>query len=303
MLGSLLALTIGLTSTFTTERLYTAAISNLNCLDYCVVGLCFWLRCSPYCSIETTLRASHRIPDLVVSTYNNVGENPWVEANVLSSAIGGSVSRAFGLSGGHSDTDSAPTASRGSETHSLQFSEVDVFGGIGSTYLQWADAALPVCDSPTSFLRPYYLSTVDWYPWRSGLTEQRYLSTFVPGLREIGTWGSVHPRMGFLIQAEEPKACAIFAQRAADIATRSRQPHIYSSTGGPATRERTDQWQSIQPRFGATCGPFGIDPNVSANKGSERGIFAWQLWRRYSCCKDNPGAIFLFHISSERLCR
>ena len=303
MLANLLAIALSLPGNFTTARLYEAAVTNLDCLDYCVVGLCFWLRCAPYCSVETTLRASHRSPDLVVSTYNNSGENPWIEANILSEAIGGSVASVFGLSGGHSDTDQAHSNQRGAETHSLQFSEADVFGGIGSTFIQWADGALPICEADTDFLRPYFISPVDWYPWREGITELRYPATFVPGLREVGTWGPVHPRIGFLIQADEPNACAVIAQRAADITTRRRQPHIYSYAGGPQTNERTDQWQMVHPDVGRTCGPFGRDPNASQGYGGERGRFAWQLWRRYSCCQDNPGAIFLFHISSEQACQ
>ena len=54
----------------------------------------------------------------------------------------------------------------------------------------------------------------------------------IPGLREVGgfplwTWGSVHPRTGWIVQASEPKAAAVLAQRAADIATRINQPHVY----------------------------------------------------------------------------
>lgn len=305
MLASVLALVLAIQpGGFTTERLYQAALSSPDCLDYCLVGVCFWLRCSPLCSVETTLRASHQVPDLVVASYNQVGQNPWREANLISTAIGGGIARAIGLSGGHADTDAVPlNPFRESETHSLQFSEIDVFGGIGSDFIKFADKLLPICDSPTEFLRPYYLSPLDWFAWRSGLTEQQYTATYIPGWREIGNWGPVHPRMGSLIQAEEPKACAVFAQRAADIVTRRRQPHVYTPSGGPSTDERSDQWQAIFPWIGSRCGPFGRDPDYSQGKGGARGIFVWQLWRRYSCCKDNPGAIFLFHVSSPRLCR
>ncbi|MEZ5573749.1 MAG: TraU family protein [Halioglobus sp.] len=44
------------------------------------VGICFWLRCSPSgCSVRTSLKVGHYQPDAVVSSYNELGGNPWVE--------------------------------------------------------------------------------------------------------------------------------------------------------------------------------------------------------------------------------
>lgn len=49
-----------------------------HCLDYRIVGLCFWLRCSPMgCHIETTLKVVHYLPDGVVSSYTKPDNNPW----------------------------------------------------------------------------------------------------------------------------------------------------------------------------------------------------------------------------------
>ena len=50
------------------------------CMRWMPVGLCFWLRCSwTGCSVETSLKVGHYNPDLVVSAYNELGGNPWLE--------------------------------------------------------------------------------------------------------------------------------------------------------------------------------------------------------------------------------
>ncbi len=69
------------------------------------------------------------------------------------------------------------------------------------------------------------------------MPEILYPASLIPGLREIGswplqTWGGVYPRTGWTTQAEEPKAATIDAQRAGDIVTRSRQPHVYVAISG-----------------------------------------------------------------------
>ncbi|MGH8651762.1 MAG: TIGR03756 family integrating conjugative element protein, partial [Gammaproteobacteria bacterium] len=53
---------------------------SLACLDYRIVGVCFFLVCELFeCHIETTARISHFLPDVVVSSYQRTGENPWSE--------------------------------------------------------------------------------------------------------------------------------------------------------------------------------------------------------------------------------
>ncbi len=44
------------------------------------MGVCFWLHCTwTGCSVRTSIKVGHYIPDLVVSSYNELGGNPWVE--------------------------------------------------------------------------------------------------------------------------------------------------------------------------------------------------------------------------------
>ena len=122
-----------------------------------------------------------------------------------------------------------------------RFSEADVIGHpLLSLSGLWTGTGL-LCQSESRPLFPYFLSALDVIGWRFGLPEtvlpQYFLPSTVPGLREIGrwpfnTWGAVYPRTGFLIQAESPKAAAVAAQRAGDIVTRRRQPHVYHPVSG-----------------------------------------------------------------------
>src|SRR5690606_5051208 len=58
---------------------------SLDCIAYRVRGICFWLRCTfTGCSLETSVRVEHYVPDAVVSSYSNTGENPWVEVRAMS---------------------------------------------------------------------------------------------------------------------------------------------------------------------------------------------------------------------------
>lgn len=65
------------TSTFAldTATIVSSALSP-DCLEYRVVGICYWLYCTPFgCSVRTSVKVRHYVPDAVVSSYSNTGEN------------------------------------------------------------------------------------------------------------------------------------------------------------------------------------------------------------------------------------
>src|SRR5687767_6799444 len=63
------------------------------CLDYRVVGICSWLQCTPFgCDVRTSVKVRHFVPDAVVSSYANTGDNPWAEIAFLSPANASAVS-------------------------------------------------------------------------------------------------------------------------------------------------------------------------------------------------------------------
>ncbi len=60
------------------------ATTAVDCLDWKVRGICLKLKCGLFgCRIRTVPWVEHRIPDLVVSAYNEPGRIPWTKARAL----------------------------------------------------------------------------------------------------------------------------------------------------------------------------------------------------------------------------
>lgn len=54
-----------------------------SCLKYQVEGVCFFLHCSlKGCRIRTSIKISHYVPDVVVSTYNAPTLHPWLDVGM-----------------------------------------------------------------------------------------------------------------------------------------------------------------------------------------------------------------------------
>jgi integrating conjugative element protein (TIGR03756 family) len=177
-----------------------------------------------------------------------------------------------------------------------------------------------VCGSQTNAFVPYFQSGIDALSWRQEIPEIFYPASWIPGLREIGTWplqswGSVHPRTGWTTQAEEPKAAAVNAQRAGDIVTRLGQPHVYRPLLGPFSLNqriwppgalvekdaRTGTWQMLTPRPETNCNVFGTNDlfglsGWGGGRVDPGGDYVWNLWRPYQCC-GRRGQWFLFDIN------
>jgi len=207
--------------------LNTAAIvgfvASPDCLEYRVVGICYWLYCSlTGCTVRTSVKVRHYVPDAVVSSYSNTGENPWVEVRAMSMP---NPSAAAGGDG---------TTNHDHENNLAKFKNADVIGHPGgAAFNQFSAGFGYFCQGAGTAFMPYLLSTLDTIAWRYNLPEMVYPEALIPGMREIGSrlsmnlWGSVYPRGGFLHQADDHKAAAVVAQRAGDIVTRRGQLHVY----------------------------------------------------------------------------
>ncbi|NNA97397.1 TIGR03756 family integrating conjugative element protein [Pseudomonas gessardii] len=278
----------------------TASIASPDCLNYRVVGVCYWLFCTNFgCSVRTSPKVRHYVPDAVVSSYTNTGENPWQEVRILSPIN----STAQGGGDG--------TAGISQENDLSRFKNADVIGHPGGwAFSQFARQFGYACPGAATALAPYLLSTLDTLAWRYNIPELVFPEALIPGLREVGSraafnlWGTVYPRGGFLHQTDDYKAAAVVAQRAGDIVTRWGQAHVYfplliSPRDGywPAgelmeSDSRTGKWQELTPIQSPTCAVF---PNPDAHVQSQRGDYAWALWRPYSCCQRR-GQTFLGSI-------
>ena len=295
-----LLLSIGTTAfALDTARIMSSVLS-VDCLEYRVVGLCFWLRCSIYeCDVETSVQVRHYVPDAVVSSYSNTGENPWAEVSSMSPP------NETAVSGGDGTTDQV------NEHDLAKFKNADVIGHrAGAVFNQLVGQFGYICPGTGTPFVPYLLSTLDSVAWRYNLPEMFYPESLIPGLREVGSrqslnlWGNVYPRGGFLHQVDDHKAAAVVAQRAGDIVTRRGQIHVYQPLLSeqrdgywPAGaliegNESTGKWQELVPRMSPSCAVFpNLNPRVQATDGG----YAWALWRPYSCCQ-RQGQVFLGHV-------
>lgn len=216
--------------------------ASADCLDWCITGLCFWLKCGlTGCHVTTTPRIEHNLPDLVVTSYPHAGESPWLEARASYGPAAKAAVRALqGADGaGRAANNLHRNEGRG-QPATLKFKETQV---IGSPAAAAVSGAPFMCQSQTTPGMAYYLSELDALAWRAPEAELWRPETLIPGRREISqappqTWGSVFPRSGYVMSAEDPKAAAVTAQRAIDIVSQPGQaPHVYRPLGWRGARE------------------------------------------------------------------
>lgn len=254
------------------------------CIQWRISGLCYWLFCSWHgCTVKTSVKVTHFLPQAVISTYHAPGGNPWSEMATLSPLSGGLENAVTGAlssltaGGGNHNIQVAGQRS----TH-LRFKYADAIGH-PATMMMGDSIPGYACKSAATPMMPYFLSTLDTLAWRSGMPESLYPEALIPGLRDLGRqlagnmWGNIYPRSGFVTQVDEDKASAVVAQRVADIITRAGQPHVYQ----PLTGQRSDgywppasvtentgmknhQWQRLSPQLSPSCVVFP-DGNHSAS--------------------------------------
>lgn len=294
---------------FTSAEVAQATLS-LNCVDWRIKGICLRMKCGIFgCRVISVPWIQHRLPDLVVSSYNQPGEIPWIEARAVAgkplASVAGALSQTLAgatLGGGHGTSAKARTdPEKQPALDNLRFKEVSVIGNpVALTFREWSVKTFPVfCPSEVQPMRPYFQSELDLVSWRTGLAEQLYPDSWNPWARPIGpagrSWASVHPRQGHVHQHHDVLAGAVAAQRAVDIATRDKQPHIYQQVPGiQSSDEKTDRWQMIHPRSELKCETFGQDPNYwegrENNAGASEGGYGWVYWPLHDCC---PGGGWL----------
>ncbi|WP_165395072.1 TraU family protein [Thiomicrorhabdus indica] len=337
-------------ATFTSLDAIETSI-NPQCIDYCLIGVCVHLVCSlSGCSISTSARIRHNLPDLIVSVYDQVEEQPWQEfRQVQSQLVGfvgnkgadldmgeylasdfifknasvvghpfmlfagdytssiGSISSSIYVDFVQDDpdtknedeswTDKQKSAAINAAVNSIQIS--------GLNKLMGDSKFMGFCPSKITPFFPYYDSTVDMLEWRFGIVDriQSIVKGYhLPGQREIGSrsglnlignsWGSVWPRIGTVMQQEDPKAAAVIAQRAVDIATNADDWRISVQAKGSRANEKRDLWQMISPKKDRTCKAFGskstgIDTWSTGRNPDGKNQYGWNYWRGYECCTDN----------------
>lgn len=277
-----------------------AAGTNFDCMQWRISGTCFWLDCSPLCSVKTSIHVEHFSPALVVSTMGETGDNPWTEISWVHGTVEEAAHKAQFAIQGVNMSRPLPGGKfvnrQGAhdKREGMHFKAANVIGGPGNIANIAATFGFPLFCPMTDVtpLYPYFLSGVDAVAWTTGTFEALYAATWIPGMREIGsrsltnplgnTWGSVFPRHGFVDQPDDVKAGAVIAQRAADIVYKSGQPHLYTRVGDapgawgddgfrvfePEELEEANPdnslWQMLVPKRESDCKPFGEDDRFAA---------------------------------------
>lgn len=292
-----------------------------DCLNWIVIGLCFWLHCHFGCYVQTSILVRHYNPALVVTTPNALGASPWVEAAVaygpLQVAAHQEAWAAFLPLPQLLQTGDSNDWAVDSLTHTRAGEAIGHPGNPLSMFGELTEVICPLVDVAPFY--PYFLAGLDTLAWYGGFTEAIYPQSWIPGLNEIGpwplqTWGSVYPRIGQITHPENPKTAAVIAQRVADIVTRPLQPHVYTQVGMVPGRPSgnmlvwppvepvvennplTHLWQMLRPVPGP-CEVFGAPdaemPSLvgwSSGKDAPTGDYAFNLWRPYECCARRQGA-------------
>ncbi|EDU1414790.1 TIGR03756 family integrating conjugative element protein [Salmonella enterica subsp. enterica] len=297
----------GTMASVNTANLLTSAAST-DCISWRVSGICYWLLCTPFgCTVKTSVKVTHFIPEAVVSAYLNPGDNPWTEMATVSDAASGAegslLESVTGVStGGGRQEMKAP----GERKQNLHFYYGDAYGHPATKVIGGMVPGYS-CDSAATPFMPYFNSSLDALVWRTGVPETLYPEALIPGQREIGEttsgnmWGNVYPRSGFVTQTDSYKSAAVVVQRVADVITRSGQLHVYNPLTGQKspgywppepvkenTGTKNHKWQRLSPQLSQTCAVF---PDTNGQIAQD-GNYAWALWQPYSCCKRR-GQTFL----------
>lgn len=291
-----------------TTKISSNALNCVDCIDWKISGVCFFLTCTPFgCSINTSVRVSHNIPDLVASAYTN--RSAWTETANWN-PIKNSASLSRFNQGGKGDTQ-------------LDFKQVDIIGNPALLAFDQVSTGGYFCPSNTQPLQPYYLSELD-PAWAKPDVERLYPQSWIgiPAIRSHqslgvfgGQWAQVYPRTGWGAHSTDVVNGAVAAHRAAHIVSRKNQPHIYVLADGgcgpgvkcwpPGQLETNENngrngylFQMVSPKEDNTARALGGDAASWINgRNSFEERYVWNIWRRYSCCQQRGS--FLYAITYD----
>lgn len=299
----------------------TAELSHrFDYTHYNIIGACIWEKWKgTHPHFYTTLEISEYKPDLVVTVYNQYGEDPWIEANLTLDSASKTLSgplyeAAVGASGqyaGPLGEGNNATAMGHLSYANLRTKLVDVIGSPLNTLA----LAVPQLDSDTTPLLPYYQSEMDTLG-RAGLAEALRPETYDPFSHPIGEnaelnhWSFEFPRNMNVNVDNDFKADVVLALRASDIVTNQNTLHTVKSTANSCghncavsnvIEEMDDKhaiWQEVYP-LDRHIKP-GEDDSLSLNsEGSQEeeksgGDMVFVIWRQYKGCVQHSGNLIFY---------
>ncbi|THT98410.1 hypothetical protein E9531_14455 [Lampropedia puyangensis] len=158
-----------------------------------------------------------------------------------------------------------------------------------------------ICPSAASWLTLHFQSEIDGYFWRHIIPlELMYPYTWIPGQMEVGSWGSLYPRIGEQVQQDPYRTSGVMAERVRSIIVAEDQPHIYTEmvpkkAGYITFNGRQHQWQQLFPEAQKGCMGFGsTNASPPTKERSISNSYIWNLWQDRDCCLIK--GLFLFSI-------
>lgn len=279
---------------------------------YRIIGICEWLHYTPLPKTQTTLEVDEYKPDLIVTVYNQLGDDPWIEANTLIDSVANNVGSSlikqvtgFGLDEGNNSNQPV-----GMHYDDLRSKIVDVIG----TPLSTLPLPFPQLTSDAASFLPYYQSQLDTLG-RLGIAEHIRPETYEPvghyiGQRDTNHWSYEFPRDMNVSVDNDYKASVIVALRAADIVTNHNTLHTVKSTDDSCgdncavsnvieeTTDKNEIWQEVYPNDKHI--QLGEDDVLSINSlGSKEelnsdGNYVFVIWRHYQGCVQGKGNLIFY---------
>jgi integrating conjugative element protein (TIGR03756 family) len=270
-----------------------------DCLDWKLVGICFWLECHLFdCEVNESPKVSHYIPDFLVSAYTT-NHTPIAEYDGVNTGATANLTQS------HSDDRQYDGP--------LDFKNAEVLGNpTALIFNQLADDSDYFCHSVVDVpYFPYFLSGIDTF-WRSPSIEHFYPQAILgyPKIETnwpLGYWAQVYPLCGWGSHPYDAINAAVAAHRAAAIVT-GNGVHVYMPPGSSCGNRcwapgeikegklSTHKFQMVFPVVADTGMVMGGAATWAngKNKNLDEG-YAWSLWRPYTCC-HKKGQLFLFSI-------
>lgn len=303
------------------DLLKSGTVDALQCASFKVKGVCVWLKCTlVFCTTKSNAYVEHYTPDALVTVYSSIGGSP------------------EGISGGITKTmssllfNTSGAQQRSSKTGfktSNYYRVADVYGSPAATALTELLGKVSVaspCETSITSYKPYFVSSTNPLAWNSGLLDlissgKTSWTGGSIGERDVGDssteniWGTIHPRVGVVLNQDHFKASSVIAYRAMDVVFNGAYG-MYNQTLGGETKswynpskkineeDMTEgKWQMLYPKYETGChiladkstkSPSGKDLEGWAGRRSNDGSYAWHYWRRYECCKRPSGYSLLY---------
>ena len=259
---------------FNTAQLIYNSV-QVRCLDWKIIGLCFWLKCSPKCKIKTTLKISHYLPDLTVT--DSPGQCPWQEAGLLSLQSADNIAYQLvdKVAGGN------PGQGGRLGRYAMKFKDAMVVGNPTAKLAEKFNVRF-LCKSQTKPMHIYFNSrqgfnALTWRgidlssPQGTGATDIDRIESWKLGSRMVGRsdilndgiapdsllldngWGSIYPRRGTVLNPNDVKAGAVIAQRAIEIVVRNADGYANVTTAEAHDDEQWEIWGDVQALNSRQC--------------------------------------------------